>query len=191
MRLLLKTITTFCLLLYAACGHAQTATEHEIEWPTDHGWEKHSLLRPKTDSTILEMIVAQLRKGTINCYSYTDQACTVPMTQPEIEELFRAQSDTVTVTDPITGDEVQKVTLMEFNFLSVVKYRVQATAATTNGKKEYKMEQLTPVQEEYAMSGRYIGLKPLFRLRYADVLPIIRRYEQWHPDNTLASRMPQ
>jgi len=156
----------------------------EKEEPLDH-----HLRDVSPDTTILEMMVNAINAGKVTAYAGYDNNFTVKLTKETLNEMLVSKPDTITLTDPVSGKEITKVTRKDFDFNAIHKYRIleQWTFNQSSGKTEIEIIGIAPIQDIYGYDGSFRGVRGLFFLHFNDAWNIINRYELYHPNNTISS----
>jgi len=191
-----STILLIVLLSMNATSFAQMNTTwkkqvgREIYDTVKEDDKKHHLKDLSNDSTLLEVIIAKLKAGNITAYSNYDNSFTTILSPAELNQILVPLPDTIMITDPVTGQEIMRVRRREFDYSSVHKYRILEdwTFNPLTGNTDIHIEGIAPVRDVY-VDGEFRGYQALFWVRYNDVLPVLRHYDQYHPDNTLAAHI--
>ena len=150
----------------------------------------HHLKDIGDDSSLYQMIVSGIRSGLLNVYARDDIHFIASISFDALKEKIGVTRDTQTVVDPVTNMEVMKATSFSFESFSVNKYKILEdwTFDKYTGKTKIQIVGIGPMTGMYN-DAAYIGRKPMFWLRYNDLSSIIARYEQYHPDNTIAGHI--
>jgi Gliding motility associated protein GldN len=153
--------------------------------------KEHHLKNANPDTTMLEMMINAIKSGKLTAYSNYDHSFTTRLTMAQLNEMLLQRPDTQVMVDPITGKEATKVISHEFDFYAVTKYRLleEWTFNPVTGKTDIQITGISPVRGIYGENGDFRGIQSIFWLKYPDVINIIARYEQYHPDNTIASKI--
>ena len=153
--------------------------------------KEHHLKDASPDTTLCEMFVNAIKTGRITAYSNFDNSFTTKLTVAQLNEFLVQKPDTQVMVDPITGKEATMVISHEFDFDVVTKYRLleEWTFNPVTGKTDIQITGISPVKEIYGENGDFRGIQSIFWLKYADVVNIITRYEQYHPNNTIAAKI--
>ena len=95
----------------------------------------------------------------------------------------------MTIVDPVTGTEIQKIIRRDFDPTVIRKYRILEEWAFNprTGKTDIQITGIAPMLEVYGEDGSYRGSKSMFWVRYNDARPVVEKYDQMHPNHTLAS----
>jgi hypothetical protein len=157
--------------------------------PTDD--KPHRLKPAGDDSTLLQMFVGALYNHKLTAYSDPEFSIAHIVSMPLLDHIMHLYVDTIVVVDPVTGHEYTQIARSSFNYDSATKIRVLEdwTFNTITGKTEIQVAGLAPVRNAYSDDGTLRGVQALFWLRYSDVQTIVARYEQYHPESTIAARI--
>lgn len=160
-----------------------------IDWKPVHNEATHHLKDIRKDSVIFEMIVKAVLIDKIPVFNDTDSSLSTYVKQAALTEMFRDRIDTFTIIDPINGQELTKAVSLPFQYSSIHKFRIVEDWVfhPITLKTEIMVTAIAPLMEVYSSQDEVIGVKPMFWLKYGDVKNVINRYEQYHPDNSLAA----
>ena len=160
----------------------------------------HHLKDENDDSSLFQVIVSAIRSGRLNVYAGDDNHFKDKLSYEALNKRIGDRPDTQTIIDPVTNTEVDKVIPRNFDFFgSPNKYKVLEDWAfdELTGKTQIQIVGIGPVWQ-YTVAGpteeqnydiAYPDRDPMFWLRYNDLSSIIARYEQYHPDNTIAQHI--
>lgn len=187
---------TFAALLCILCGAAFAQTGEVwkkrvariIDMAPKEDNAAHHLTDAKPDTSILEMIAPALKSGKITTYSSFDNNFTTKLTQAEINQILGAKIDTIFITDPTSGKEEVKIVHRDFDYSSIHKYRVleEWVFNPSTGKTDIQITGIAPIRDIYGDDGVFRGVQAMFWIHYSDLRGVITKYEQYHPDNTIA-----
>ena len=121
------------VLLFASCTPATQKESGDNSATTSGGvWKKqvtriidmgekedtavHHLREANQDTTLLELFINAIKAGQITAYSNSDNQFTTKLTVAALNEMTGGRTDTMMVTDPVTGQELTKVVRREFNY---------------------------------------------------------------------------
>ena len=197
--LIIFPLTIFCLVFFTKNSYSENKVKPGSVWkkqvariidisekeePLDH-----HLRDVSPDTTILEMMVNAINAGKVTAYAGYDNNFTVKLTKETLNEMLVSKPDTITLTDPVSGKEITKVTRKDFDFNAIHKYRIleQWTFNQSSGKTEIEIIGIAPIQDIYGYDGSFRGVRGLFFLHFNDAWNIINRYELYHPNNTISS----
>ncbi len=150
---------------------------------------KHHLADASNDTTLLELMVNAIKAGKLTAYDAFDHNFTSKLSMAALKEIISPRRDTMVIVDPVTNQEIMKIVEHDFDPTAIRKYRVLEEWAFNprTGKTEIQITGISPMLDVYGDDGVYRGRKSLFWIRYNDVRQILERYEQSHPNHTLAS----
>ncbi len=137
----------------------------------------------------IEILLDALKRGKIKGYkAMVDDRFSSVMSKDEIMETTAGKTDTLIVTDPITGSEVTKITTRDFNPEDITKYRIKEDWIfdRNQGQMVVRIAGLAPIIDLYNDQHVYIGSKPMFWLYYPDIRGLLAQYEVVNPQNDIA-----
>ena len=148
----------------------------------------HHLANAKQDTTILEMMITAMKAGRLTAYHTFDNNFTTKLSLQDLNELIASRIDTVSIVDPVTGKAETKIVHMDFDYSLIHKYRIleEWVFDPHTGKTDIQITGIAPVRDIYGDDGVYRGSQAMFWVHYNDLRNILTKYEQYHPDNTLA-----
>lgn len=143
-----------------------------------------------TENTLIEMFVNLIKSNKIVAYTGNGNAFVTRLTVSELNRILAGRKDTVLTTDA-NGKTVSKVTSHELRLDSVHKYRIleEWSCFPATGKTEIQVIGVAPLKDNFNDDGTYRNSTPLFWLKFNDVSAILVRYQQYHPNNTLAGHI--
>jgi hypothetical protein len=117
-KIYLTTIVLVKIILFAQFTHAQDCNNkqwvkivgRDIEWIETANETKNYLKNVSRDSSLFAMMRTRLQKGTVEAYPTKDYQFNDPMSLKSVNRIFADIYDTMQVIDPITGEEVEKIT---------------------------------------------------------------------------------
>ncbi len=144
-----------------------------------------------SENTMMDMFINLIKNNKIIAYANTDHNFTTRLTVGELNKMLLMRRDTVLTTDPKTGKTVSKINNKDINVDSVHKFRIleEWTCYPATGKSEIQIIGLAPLKDDYNEDGTFKSLHPMFWLKFSDISAILARYQQYHPNNTLAGRI--
>jgi gliding motility associated protien GldN len=136
----------------------------------------------------IEILLDAVKKGKIKAYSNMDDRFTSALTLAQIEELLIGKPDTTMVIDPITGEEVMKISRREFNPDVVTKYRVKEDWIFDRniGRMQARIIGVAPILDIYNEDGSFRASQAVFWLYYPEMREMLAQYEVFNPDNDVA-----
>lgn len=136
----------------------------------------------------IEIVLDAVKKGKIKAYSNLDDRFTTALSKEQILELLMGRMDTIYVTDPITQEEVMKVTRKEFNPDVVTKYRIKEDWIFDRnlGRMTTRIIGIAPIQDIYNEDGTFRASQAVFWLYYPHIREMLAQYEVFNPENDVA-----
>lgn len=136
----------------------------------------------------IEIILDAVKKGKIKAYSNMDDRFTNALTKEQILEILIGKPDTLMVTDPVTGEQVMKITSREFNPDVVTKYRIKEDVVFDRnlGRQVVRIIGVAPIQDKYNDDGSFRASQAVFWLYYPEIRPMLAQYEVFNPENDVA-----
>jgi len=136
----------------------------------------------------IEILLDAIKRGKIKAYQAFDDRFTTIMTKEEIMESIAGKTDTQTITDPITGNEVVKYVKRDFRPETITKYRIKEDWIfdRNEGKMVVRIVGLAPVRDVIGDDGTYRGQQAMFWLYYPDIRGLLAQYEVYNPENDVA-----
>lgn len=136
----------------------------------------------------IEIILDAVKKGKIKAYSNMDDRFTNALSKEQILEILIGKPDTLMVTDPVTGEQVMKITSREFNPDVVTKYRIKEDVVFDRnlGRQVVRIIGIAPIQDKYNDDGSFRASQAVFWLYYPEIRPMLAQYEVFNPENDVA-----
>jgi len=197
--LLVLPLTLFCLFFFAKNSYSlkpgNTVWKKQVARVIDMSVQEdtvvHHLRDMSPDTTLTEILVNAIRAGKITAYANTGNFFSEKLTKDMLEALLSSKPDTVSITDPVTSQEMIKIVSHDFNYEAINKYRIieDWTFDPNTGKTQIQITGIAPIRDVYGSAGEFRGVMAMFYLRFNDVKNIISRYELYHPNNTIASHV--
>ena len=150
----------------------------------------HHLTDASEDTSIYKMITAAIKSGKLSAYASNDKNLTSKLSYEALKEKRWGKPDTIVIVDPITNQQTWEIHDLIFEYYTINKYRILEEWAFDphTGKTEIEIRGIGPtIDVPHDESGS--ETQTMFWLRYNDIQNIIARYEQYHPDNTLAGHV--
>ncbi len=147
-------------------------------------------LSGKQDTTLLGMLLTAVKKQELIAYSAVDATLTIETSFSKITEMTtNCGMDIDTTIDPNTHDTILKikrpVPLIE-EIVATLSILEDWEYDPHLGKMTVHIVGIGPASHFMNADGTQRSSQARFWLRYTDIKPIIDRYEQYHPNNTLA-----
>ncbi len=160
----------------------------ELDMQTKEDTKVHHLRDVSNDTTLIEMILKEIKAGRITAYSNYDHSFTTKLTVKEINDMLIAKPDTVMLVDPVTGGETIKIINHDFDPDAVHKYRLleEWTFDPSTGNTDIHITGVAPLREIFNEGGTFRGMQAIFWIHYNELVGVLAHYEQYHPDNSLA-----
>jgi Gliding motility associated protein GldN len=153
---------------------------------------KHHLKDVSHNKSLAELMINAIYDGKLAAYSNgDDEYFTTKLTPARVKEMLTPRPDTIMVTDPVTGSELMKVVTRDLDYDMLTKFRVLEdwTFDPNTGNTDVKILGIAPIKLVYGEDGAYRGSMAIFWIKYADALPILERYDRYHPSNTFSNRI--
>jgi len=152
-------------------------------WRTIDCKEKMNLPFKWPDSPLIDLLITAAQSGEVNVYSGLDDEFKIPMDPKDVMQMAGATTDTIYVTDPITGDAVQQVVTKEIDWENVNKYRIKEIWYFDKQTSTMKVRimGISPVLESYDENGNYRGDLPLFWAYFPDLRKTLVKTPAYNP----------
>ena len=143
-----------------------------------------------SENTLIEMFVNLIRNGKVVAYVNSDHNFTTRLTIAELNKMLAGKKDTVLTTDA-KGKTISKVISHDLNLNTIHKFRVleEWSSYPSTGKTEIQTIGIAPLRDVMNDDGTSQGMQAMFWLRFVDISAILVRYQQYHPNNTLAGHI--
>jgi len=146
----------------------------------------HYLADEGKDSSIYSMIVTAIKTGQLSAYANDNTKFTTSLSYDSLKKTIKLP-DSILVDNPIDNTKTMKTLGLHFEYLEINYYKIleEWSFDPKTGKTNIAIKGIGPLgkrREDKSFNER----KPLFWLHYKDLQSIIKRYEQYHPDNTIA-----
>ena len=151
----------------------------------------HHLADETSDTLLSEVLIEAAQQNKITAWDTADYTLKTKMPVNEITKMITPKPDTVVVDDPVTGTETIKIVLHDFNYGTINTYKILEDWSfdPATGKIETKVLAIAPLQYLLDDTGAWKETRTMCWLRYDDVKNIIRKYEEYHPINTIAQQI--
>lgn len=183
-------IAGILLLLFVACDYNAEAQGKEKIWkkqvyrvfdldPEDT--MKHHLRDMRNDRSLYEILDNAVFYEKLNAYDSTDKKLTV-------EAIYYKSPDTSKVIDPITMQEKTVVSMYKTDHYDHPLYKIieEWSFDIVTGNTTVGIRYLAPAIAVYDSAGKFTGYEEKYRLKFEDVSPILAKFEEEHPNKTLA-----
>ena len=136
----------------------------------------------------IEILIDGLKTGKIKGYKTFDDRFTQQMSKEDIMESVAGKVDTITVVDPITNQETQKITTRDFDPTKITKYRLKEDWIfdRNQGQMVVRIVGIAPVKDVYDENNVYRGPQAMFWLYYPDIRGLLAQYEVYNPANDIS-----
>ncbi len=144
-----------------------------------------------SENSLMDMFVNLIRGNKVIAYTNSDHNFTTKLTVAELNRILSGKKDTMLVIDPVTGKTTTKIIQKDVNLDAIHKFKIleEWSCYPATGKTEIQIIGLAPLKDVVADDGTVHGVQPLFWLRFNDISAILVRYQQYHPNNTLAGHV--
>lgn len=124
-------------------------------------------------------------EGQITVYDAVDDEFTSPMTPDQVAVAGVGTADTISVIDPITGEEKTEITQPTFDPNKVNKFRLKEDWIFDEETSTLvcRIIGIAPILEVYDENGEYRGDKVMFWAYYPELRPILARHEVFNNGN--------
>jgi gliding motility associated protien GldN len=124
-------------------------------------------------------------EGQITVYDAVDDEFTSPMTPEQVAVAGVGTADTISVIDPITGEERTEITKPTFDPNKVNKLRIKEDWIFDEETSTLvcRIIGIAPIIEVYDENGEYRGDKVMFWAYYPELRPILARHEVFNGGN--------
>ncbi len=135
------------------------------------------------NETLAEIFEKAIKSGRLTAYSNEDTKFTKVLTKKQIEQIFTGKIDTMTQTDPVSGQTVQRVFRIDINYSWFNNYRLleEWVFDRQTGKTTIQMTGLGQMVAIYSEDGMFRGFQTVYWLKYNDVKKILAEFEKLHP----------
>jgi gliding motility associated protien GldN len=136
----------------------------------------------------IEILIDAIKNGKIVAYSsFTDDRFTTVLTKEQLMEQTAGKTDTVWLTDPITGEEIMKLKTTDFKPEDITKYRIKEDWIFDRnvGQMIVRIVGIAPVKDIYDENGTFRGSQAMFWLYYPEIRPLLANYEVVNPSNDM------
>ncbi len=136
--------------------------------------------------TFIEILLNSIKKGEVTAFDPTDDRFTTPLDFESIQTKLQGKSDTVEVTNPVTGEVTKQYSRRDFKPEDITKYRIKQDVIFDRnlGRAVKRIIGIAPVFDKYdPNTNEYRASQTLFWLYYKDLRPILARYEVYNPKN--------
>ncbi len=133
----------------------------------------------------IEILIDAIKKGKVKAYNNFDDRFTTALTKDQIQEVLYRKPDTSYVEDPVTGNQIMKVTTKDFDPESVTKYRLKEDWIFDRnlGRMVPRIIGVAPLRDIYNDDGSFRASQAMFWIYYPELRPIIAQYEVFNPNN--------
>lgn len=134
----------------------------------------------------IEILLDALKKGAIKGYSTADDRFTTPMSKDQILELTMGKTDTNYVIDPVTEQQVMRISHRDFNPDLVTKFRIKEDYIfdRNQGRMVVRIIGLAPMMDKYSEEDqRFLFSYPMFWIYYPELRETLAKYEVYNPEN--------
>lgn len=135
----------------------------------------------------IEILIDGIKRGKIKAYSTMDDRFTGELKIEQLLEQINGKDDTVYVEDPITNQQVPRITHTDFRPDLITKYRLKEDWYFDRnlGKMVVRILGLAPVRDVVGDDGLVRGQKAMFWLYYPDIREYLARFEVYNPENDI------
>ena len=136
----------------------------------------------------IEILIDAIKKGKVKAYNNFDDRFTSALTKDQIQEVLYKKPDTSYVEDPVTGNQIMKITKKDFDPESVTKYRLKEDWIFDRnlGRMIPRIIGIAPLRDIYNDDGSFRASQAMFWIYYPELRPTLAQYEVFNPDNDVA-----
>jgi len=147
--------------------------------------EKINLLFKYPKAYFVDILRNAAIEGQITVYDAIDDEFTSPMTPDQVAVAGVGTADTISVIDPITGDEKTEITNPTFDPNKVNKFRIKEDWIFDEETSTLvcRIIGIAPILEVYDENGEYRGDKVMFWAYYPEMRPLLARNEAFNGGN--------
>ena len=154
---------------------------------------KHLLFDQTPDTMLSELLIKAVRLGLVTAWRSDDTKMQVKLPVKEVTDMITPKPDTVIYVDdvPAGAENNMQIVIHDFNYGTINTYKVLEDWSfdPASGKIETKVIAIAPLQYLLNDTGAWKETRTMCWLRYDDVKNIIRKYEEYHPINTIAQQI--
>jgi gliding motility associated protien GldN len=145
--------------------------------------EKMNLPFKWPDSPLIDVLLKAAESGEVSVYSGLDDEFKLPMDPKEIMQMAGATTDTVYVTDPVTGLVEPQVITKEINWENVNKFRIKEVwyFNKQTSTMMVRIMGISPILESYDEWGNYRGDLPMFWAYFPDLRKTLVKTPAYNP----------
>lgn len=182
-------ILLLCSMGFSAKG--QTATTASATWNNRVSrlvYMGDSVVNgQKRQHTLAEVLTKMVLDGKVQSYGTYDSRFNEKRTVAEMKRRLYP-SDTQEVVDPVTGEIFKRIVISQVNYDDVRYFRVleEWVYDAVNGTARIQITGLAPVKDEYGDDGTLRGRSAMYWVKYADLKPVLDKYEKEHPEQSLS-----
>ena len=179
----------------------------EIDLFSEPDTMQHFLRNESWDTVLSKLIVNNVKNNYISAWAIdSKQPFHTLLTNKHLSQLIKDHSDTIDGKADENGLSLTKIITLDFNFENIHKYKIleEWKFDASRGITDIFFTGIALMLDEWGHDGphhfsnvdfqeklplddwKLKEIKPLFWIRYSDLLPILDRIEQYHPDNTFA-----
>lgn len=137
----------------------------------------------------IEILVDAVKKGKVKAYSTSDDRFTNALTKDQIMEMLQGKPDTTWVIDPVTEQQIMKISNRDFNPDMITKYRIKEDWIFDRnlGRMVVRIVGIAPLLDKYSEDdNRFLFSYPMFWIHYPELRSINAQYEVFNPENDIA-----
>jgi hypothetical protein len=153
--------------------------------------KQHHLKNARSSINLAELMVNEILAGKVTAWFNTDGNFITKLSAKEVQDMFSSKPDTATILDAVTRVELKRIVRKDMNYDALQKFRLQEEWIfnPSTGKTEIQLTGIAPIREIFGDNGDFRGMQAAFWLRYSDAIPLLARYDQYHPNNRLANHI--
>ncbi len=135
---------------------------------------------------LIDILVNAVLDSEVTAFKGVDDRFTTPLTVAQVQGELTGKADTISVTDPVTGEVTQKVIRNDFDPQSVKTYRLKEDWVfdRQTSRLYCRIIGIAPLQDIVdPNTGELRGKMPLFWIYYPDLRSVLAKYDVYNPNN--------
>ena len=136
----------------------------------------------------IEILLNAVKKGDVTAFATTDDRFTSPLSVEDVTKQLAGKTDSITVINPVTGQEEIRVSHRDINIDDFNKYRLKEDWVFDRnvGRMVVRIIGIAPLLDKKDENGVYRYTAPTFWIYYPDLRKVLAKYEVYNPQNDMA-----